>query len=204
MSTNTSSVFNRIPAGALVGRIIPKFGEERVGKFTTLAFTLVACAGFGLFAINPTLSTIAELQKQLSDEQTVSQQLDTKIASIFSLQKAYPTIQTSLPLALQAIPDSPDTLGVAGLLQGLAKRDNISLTYLQIFPVEFSQSQNDKPLSFVFSMNVEGTYPSTILFMKDMTNLSRVITIDSLSFSSQPKGNFRATIKGRAYAQKSL
>ncbi len=202
--TIPNNLLSRLPANNLINQIIPKFGEERVGKFTTLVFTLTACACFGLFAISPTLSTIAQLQRELSDQQGINQQLDTKLANLFALQKEYPIVQQTLPLALQAIPSAPDTLQLVGLLQGLAKQDNVTLTQLQIFPVEISQTQSTKPLSYIFVVGTEGTYADSVIFLTHITNFNRIVTIDSLSLASDINDQFRTTVKGEAYAQKSL
>ena len=54
------------------------FKKDRTQKVTTLAMTLIALSFFGLFAINPTLSTISRLQKELEDAKFVDQHLKGK------------------------------------------------------------------------------------------------------------------------------
>jgi hypothetical protein len=46
---------------------LPDFKEKKIQAFITIALTLIALSFFAIFAINPTLSTIANLQKQSED-----------------------------------------------------------------------------------------------------------------------------------------
>jgi len=75
--------------------LVPNFKQEKTQKFTTVILTLIAFAILLIFAINPTLSTIANLQKQLDDAKFIKEKLDQKIndlsfhCSLASLRYTY-------------------------------------------------------------------------------------------------------------------
>ena len=60
-------------------KLLPNIQNEKTKAITMLIFTFVAMSFLGIFAINPTLSTIVELNKQLEESKFVHEQLQTKI-----------------------------------------------------------------------------------------------------------------------------
>ena len=89
-----STVFKNIKNNKYY-KLLPDFKEEKTRRLSSIVFSLLALSIFGLFAINPTLSTIARLKKELSDAKFVDQQLTEKIANLSSLQEVY----LAVPLA---------------------------------------------------------------------------------------------------------
>ncbi len=182
--------------------MLPDFKEERMQKFTTLVFTLIALAFFGLFAINPTLSTIANLNKQLSDNKYVDQQLQTKINNLYSLQQAYAQIQPDMTYVLSAIPNNPQVPIFAAQIQSLAQSNNIALTGFQTFPVQVPDPSTPQKnvYAFSFSLTATGTYQDISKFVNAIIAMQRIVSVDTYSISKQtqqgqlPQLNFRGTI----------
>lgn len=182
--------------------MLPDFKEERTQKFTTLVFTLVALAFFGLFAISPTLSTIANLNKQLSDNKYVDQQLQTKINNLYTLQQAYAQIQPDMTYILGAVPNNPQAPVFAAQIQSLAKSNNISLTGFQTFPVQVPDPSTPQKNFYAFSFNLSanGTYQDISKFVNSVIAMQRIVSVDTYSISRQtqqgqlPQLNFRGTI----------
>src|SRR3972149_5462342 len=82
---------------------LPYLSPERSQKFFGIALTLCALSFFGFFSIKPTVSTILKLQKELSDNQFVLDQLETKIENLTTLRKQYLNLQNDLPIINSAI-----------------------------------------------------------------------------------------------------
>src|SRR5258708_38461213 len=82
----------------------PRLKEEKTRSYATFVMTLIAICIFGFFAINPTVGTIIELNKQLNDSKYVDQQFVEKIANMATLQTAYSGLQNDVPFVLNAIP----------------------------------------------------------------------------------------------------
>lgn len=181
---------------------LPDFQAERTKNITTLVLTLVTLSAFGLFAISPTLSTIANLQKQLDDSNLVHEKLGEKIANLELLNRQYSLIEKDVPLILTAVPQTPDTSHLVGQLQAIALSSSVQITRIQVFQVEVSQSKTKNP-SFVFSIGVEGTSGNISNFLLLLSDFDRIVTIDILSQNLQgEKGITQLELRGKAYYER--
>lgn len=188
-------------------KILPTLQEERTRSFTTIVLTLFAVSIFGFFAINPTLSTIADLQKQISDNQFVDQQLQRKISNLTALQQKYATIQNDIPAVLQAIPVNADPVTFIAQIQAIAKESNIQITNIQTYPVDITTiiSPNKRYTTFAFTIDAIGDPEHLNGFVSSVNSFNRLITIDNISFNQTLKESIllRLDIKGKAYFKNS-
>jgi len=168
-------------------QLLPDFKEDRVQKITTLALTLVALSFFGLFAINPTLSTIAKLEKELSDNKFVDQKLQTKINDLSLLQQKYASIQQDLPYVYSSVPKSPEAPLVIAQIQTLAKANNLKISSFQTFQAEIEKSPTNlkKYSNFLFNLSAVGAYQDINMFISSLNSMQRIITLDMLSISKK-------------------
>jgi Tfp pilus assembly protein PilO len=145
---------------------LPNF-KEKPRKLSSLILSIVAFSFFGLFAINPTLSTIARLRKDLEDSKFVSQKLQEKIFNLYSLQQKYNNLQSDLPIILGAIPKSPEIPLLIGQIQTLSQENNISVGGIQSFEVEAANAEVTKkdPKTFSFAFSGRGSYENMITFL---------------------------------------
>ena len=159
MQIQTNSLFKNLQKKKFF-EMLPDFKEERMQKFTTLVFTVTALSFFGLFAISPTLSTIANLNKQLSDNKFVDQQLQDKINNLYLLQQKYGQLTPDLPYVLDSFPKNPQVPLLVAQLQSLAQSSNIAITNLQTFEVEVPNSSvsTKKYYAYSFSISAGGSY----------------------------------------------
>lgn len=185
--------------------ILPRFKEERIRAFLTLASTLLAISIFGFFAINPTLTTIAQLKKQLSDSQYVDQKLVEKISNLSTLQQSYSQIQDSLPTVLIAIPADPSMAVFIGQIQSIGQSSHITLNKIETLPVDLTAGlQTNGYTSFGFTIEANGTPANGSNFILQIQKYNRLITLDGFSVIQAPDNpNFvQIEIKGKAYYKK--
>ena len=181
---------------------LPDFQGEKTRNITTLVLTLVTLSAFGLFAISPTLSTIANLQKQLDDSQLVHEKLEKKIANLELLKQQYSLLEKDIPLILTAVPQTPNTSRLVGQLQAVALSSSVQITRIQVFQVEVSQEETKNP-SFVFSVAVEGTAQNITNFLLLLSDFDRIVTIDILSQNLQDEnGITQLELRGKAYYER--
>ncbi len=181
-------------------KLLPSIKQENVRIITTLILTFFAMSFFGIFAINPTLSTIVKLKKQLSDSQLVYANLKTKIQNLDTLQQQYTIIESDLPLLQEAIPNNPKAPILVGEILGLAKEKSISVKKFEVSEVPLTPKKSEAILSFRFSLNAEGNYQELIDFSRDLTNISRVLTVESIALSRSVESNaLTLNIRGKAY-----
>lgn len=180
----------------------PIFQEERIQSFITIILTLATCSVFGLFAINPTISTIVNLRKQLEDDQLVDKKLAEKIANISILQGQYEVLQVDLPVVFSAIPSSHQIPQFIGQLRAIAQQNNVHIKTLQTFPVTLSLSVASTENSFTFSLEGDGEQDAISHFITSLASFERVITLDSISINKSNEQNTSTAfvdINGKAY-----
>lgn len=194
-----SNVFKNIAKNKYF-QLLPDFGQERLAKFTTLVLTLIALSFFGIFAINPTLSTIAKLGKELEDNKFVDQKLTQKINNLNSLQKKYQNLQTDLPVILSSVPKGPEVPLLAAQIQAVAKNSNTSIDNLQTFQVEIPTGPSQKYFSYSFALSASGGYNDLNNFLLNLSNMQRIVSLDILSLTKKSGVNsLQLTLRGRAY-----
>ncbi len=177
--------------------------EKQAQTITTLIFTFVALSFFGILAISPTLSTIAQLQKQLNDSKNADKQLKQKIENLSLLQTQYNSLKPNIPLVLENLPSAPNVPLLIAQIQALARKSNIVLSSLQTFQVELTKSQNsDASSSFTFSLAGTGSYTDISSFISLLINFNRIITINGVSISQQGGNTAQLSLRGNAYFKK--
>jgi len=182
--------------------MLPSFKEEKIQKFTSLTLTLVALSFFALFAISPTLSTIAKLQKELEDNKFVDKQLQTKINNLSVLQQKYNQIEPDIPFVLASIPKTPQAPELVGQLQSLAASSNLAVDGIQATEAEFTKDTTQKDYSyFSFIVSVEGNYSDIIHFITSINSMQRIVypEVISITKKSKDKNVLLLNFRGRAY-----
>lgn len=186
--------------------LLPNFREKTTQKFTTIILTLIAISFFGLFAINPTLSTIAKLQKELEDNQFIDTSLRQKISNLSLLQQKYSTLQNDIPVVLNAIPQDSQIPLLMAEIQSIVQESNIQLESLQNFQVELAKNKdvNNKYYSYGFSVSGFGSYDNISRFITSLTNMQRVVDIEAFAINRQTdkSTSLRFTLRGVAYYKK--
>lgn len=197
----TKDIFKKFPHKELV-EISPFLKQKRVQVFTSLAFSLAALSFFGFFAINPTLSTIAQLKKQLSDSRLVDKKLGEKIINLGLLREKYSLLENDVPLVLTVLPQSPNAPLLIGKIQSLAKESNLTVKKIQSLAVELAKPNDalDNYASFVFALEAEAPSQSEVSnFLSSLINFDRIVTIDTLSLTKEEGEKIKISLQGKAY-----
>jgi Tfp pilus assembly protein PilO len=202
MQVQSSNLFKNIQKNKYL-EMLPDFKEERMQKFTTLVLTIVALSFFGLFAISPTLSTIANLNKQLDDNKYVDQQLQTKINNLYTLQQQYAQIGGDLPYVYDAVPKDPQVPLLAGQVQAIAKNSGVTLIGFQTFEAQVPDPSTPvkDSYAYTFSLSASGSYDNISTFANSMLGMQRVISLDIISITRNTGTGpaMQVNFKGTAY-----
>jgi len=178
------------------------FKNEQNQKLTNIVFTLIAISLFGMFAINPTLSTIVKLKKELTDNKFVVHSLEEKIKNLSTLRQKYVDIQEDIQYALDAVPERPEVPLLMAQIQSVAKNTNIRISNLQNLAVElFGKAQEKKHYSYSFSLNGSGNFEDISAFFSKIVNMQRVVSISTFSIdkAEDKTGALRFSLQGTAY-----
>ena len=174
--------------------------QETTYNFVALALTFAALSFFGIFAINPTLTTIFNLQKQLSDDTSVDQQLQTKINNLSSLEQQYNELGSNLTNIYNAVPQTPQAPLLSAQVAALTQKHNLTITSYRVTEVQIENNpKNPNVQSFVFLLQAEGNYNDMLAFSSELTTLTRVITVESVEIDKDSKNNLELTLRGRQY-----
>lgn len=180
----------------------PILKEERTQVYIMLILTLVSLSFLGIFAINPTLTTIFELNRKLADSEFVSSTLKVKIANLSSLNAQYDALLNTWPLVGKAVTENPEAVRLLGQLQAIAKTSNVTLTDLRSSSLDLPKSQAKKTTlpkseSFVFTVIAKGDKDNLMRFASLVFNFDRVVALESISYNNESEESL--TIQGRVF-----
>ncbi len=186
--------------------ILPYLKKEKNQQYFYIILTIGASIFFALFAINPTVSTIFKLRKEINDSRFVETRLKEKIASLSNLSEEYLQIQKDIPTILDAIPEDPKPPVLVAQIQSLAQESNVDITKLEISTIGLSNSntKDNKSAKFSFQLTAVSNYESINKFITELTNMQRVISIDSISITKAQAENESLELKilGSSYFKK--
>lgn len=185
-------------------KILPDIKKENTRLITTLILTLLALSFFGIFAINPTLTTIIQLQKQLEDSTFTHQQLQTKIYNLSMLQQKYAALNGTGELSIieEAIPKEALATKLSGQILTLAEESDITLRSFRVEEVALlgGKAIGDRGFSYVFTIEAEGVYENMLGFAEKVTQFNRVVTVEAMSITKDTRSDALVmSLRGRQY-----
>ncbi len=183
--------------------LIPYLKKENSQKYFIIILSLLASIFFFIFAINPTLSTIAKLKKQITDAQFVEEKLSTKINNLSILSQEYQNIQDDIPLIMDAIPQSAQVPNLVGQIQSLGQESSVEIINIQVSPVSLISATSTQSSSFVFDVSGTSTYDNLERFIDELTKMQRALSIVGIQATENTDGEgIDFIIKGRAFYKK--
>lgn len=198
----TKSIFSNLYTSKYFEKL-PDFKQKKTQAFITIALTLFAISFFGIFAINPTISTILNLRKQKEDNSFVEEKLNQKFTNLNTLAQTYRDITSDLVYVYNAVPQTPQVTKLVGQLATLGKEEDVEVARLQTFEVDLTKTEiNVQKFSTVkFSLDATGSYQNLLNYMETITSFERIITIDSVSLrkGTDKNSDIKLNIQGTAF-----
>jgi Tfp pilus assembly protein PilO len=115
--------------------------REDVKVYTGLILSLLTISFFGLFAIKPTLSTIASLVKEIKDKREINLKLQEKINALTQAQSELLLISDELYLLDESLPSKPNLAFFINQLEVMAKKNSLKINSLSFSPIVFFGQQ---------------------------------------------------------------
>jgi len=198
------------------------FGQYKENQglryYLEIFLSLATVSLFSIFALRPTILTIADLIKQIDEREETLLKMNTKIAQINSAQILYDFQKENIVILSSAVPKSAEPADFARQIEGLSARYELTITDLMLDNAvlignpnpqavidnasidKFASDTNE--LKFTIRGEVPaGSYSKIISFAKDIENLRRPAKVDSLLIeSSEPDEEeqlITITISGR-------
>lgn len=199
-------------------KLFPVFKKEKSKRYGILSLTLLTLTLFGIFALNPIITTIIELRKTLEDARIVESSLSEKIQNMQTLRAEYDSLGNDLELIENAVPNGPDATQFIGKVQSIASSTGVVLKGLDLSGIALSgnprlenpnikaksqevESANYQLRPYVFTVAVSGTYPQAREFLETLSSFDRVVDVDNIAVSreSGTSSQIGMSIQGTAY-----
>lgn len=153
-----------------------------------ISLTIFTICFFLIIAIQPTLVTIAKLNKEIKDKRQACQELQKKIDSIIAAQGEFAQNVDNLPLLDEALPEKNQFPRLAYFLENLANTEGVTLNSLSFGKVEIDSKSSPKvsqnaPGLLSFQVGVSGDYLRLKNFLGNLETSRRLIKTENLSFS---------------------
>ncbi len=164
------------------------FYQNPVAKVSLELFLTIGLVLFlAVFAIKPTILTMATLIKEIENKQSLEKQLTQKIAALQTAQTEYLSVESLLPILDEAIPSNPEIMKSAKVIEKVATDSKIIIKSLSILElpqndsadVPFSQKTKQK---LIFNVSISGDYVSIRNFAESLRNSRKSFVIDSVTF----------------------
>lgn len=180
--------------------IAQNYGQKPVVRTSIeLLLTFLTISFFAVFAIRPTVNTIAGLIAEIKTQKEIQTKLDEKLVNLKKAQVAYAQGSAGLTFLEQALPKGPQPDQLVRQLEGLAAQDGLVLASLNIdktplFGKVVQEESKKTGSQFEVSFLIKGDYQRVLAFLLDVENLRRIINITSVSLGTTNKTGEQATI----------
>ncbi len=188
--------------------IKPILRNKQVQNYSSISFSLILIIIFVIFAIKPTLETIVSLQRSITQQKQIYQQLLKKADNLSLGRKNYQALNEGARTKMEdLIPDKTDIAGLLTTLNLTAVENQASISGIQIQPVELTQttpqSRGDKKEEILFAFNLTSSYAQAINFLDTLKSSSRLISIKSVAFGKkEDTTSLVVTINGSAFVMR--
>lgn len=190
--------------------------------YFSLIASLFALSFFGAFAIRPTVKTIVGLRKEISDARNTNNKLQEKINALSEAQTQYSFVQNEVPIVLAALPKNPEFSTLLKQIENIAVASGATVSGIQFHSVLMfgkvaqdgqtaqiatssgsttdALSSLDQPgnsggiTPISFSLVLRGSYANITAFLTSLSQLSRLISVDSLAISSAQGGSVELSL----------
>lgn len=152
-----------------------------------LFLTIGAVLFFAIFAIRPTLLTMADLVKEIEDKRELDRQLQQKIASLSSAQSTYLQLEPRLSVLDESIPNSPRAVEALKILEKIASDQQLVISNLNMNEIpeettaEFSEDAERETIPI--RVSVTGNYAAIKNYIEAILQLRRAFIIDTITFT---------------------
>lgn len=184
-------------------QVLPYLKQEKNQKYLFIILTLSVSIIFALFAINPTLSTIASLRKEVDQNKFVNEKLTQKVNNLSSLSTSYLAIEDDIIFLMDAVPTSAMAPLLVAQIQSLGNEHSVVFSNIEINPINLNIDKATSSSELSFELTGKSSYDNYNAFSSDLVNMQRVVVVDAISLSQDDESDdLNLNIKGRAFYKK--
>lgn len=173
-------------------RQIWRFYQKPSARISTaLLLTLFTTIFFAVFAIRPTLVTIAELLKTIQDRQEVLAKLEDKSDSLAAAQQEFLIAAEEIDLLQEALPKDVAVQDLITQIEATAAYHQLPISSINVAEFEYTSSPSTTTdmLELPLTITVSGDYSQLEDFISNILKLPRFTKLESLSISVTDSDN---------------
>lgn len=185
--------------------IRPVLRNKVVKTYSSLVFSLIAVAVFGVFALKPTFSTIIQLQTEINQQHQVLDQITTKVNNLATARKNYQQIPAEKINRLDnLIPNQTALSNIVIDLDGISQLFQVTVSGINVKPLPIIgpthiPTKDSKVAKVEFSFNAQGAYSQLVSFIDSLQTYDRLMTINSVTITKNNAGTLIMNVSGEAY-----
>jgi Tfp pilus assembly protein PilO len=178
-----------------LNQIKEKTKTEKGRSFLWLSISLFTITFFMVVVIKPTLTTIANLTREIKEKKELNKKMQVKIDSILKAQNEYAKNSDNFYLLDEALPEKNEFPRVAMYFEQIALDTNIVLSEFSFNNIgEKDTLKKKSPIpstvsSLKFSLTAEGDYQNLKKFIEDIESSRRIPFMEIVSFNLNKKDN---------------
>ena len=170
------------------------------------------------FAIRPTLTNVASLQKKIEDQEVVLKKADTKVSQLLSAETQLSENQGRLALLVDAVPDNFNYFNISKRVEIVAREASVTLSLMRL-PGSIVLGGPDVPglvgdrakevvmpdengvMMIGVQFNVGGGQEQVLNFMRSLENMDLLAVIQNIKISKTTTSGTGAglDLEGRAW-----
>lgn len=149
-----------------------------------LILSLLTVSFFSLFAIKPTIITIAKLIKDINNNKQINELMNKKIESLTQAQKNYQVLEKDLTFINNALPATIEFNRLASEINYLVYQNHLVLASANFGEFELLTKADDLQ-SVSLKIQVAGSFSDIKQFLNNLEHLDRFISFQNVAFNTK-------------------
>lgn len=165
-------------------KLFPVLQNTKTKEYSMLILTFLTLIFFAIFAINPTLSTIAKLTRQLEDAKLADEALSQKITNLGILQSKFNSLGDSYTRIIDTLPNKSRAAYLIGQIRTIARDSGVQVGSISTTKIEIATTDQGEELQyFELRFDISGSYSSIDNFLNSFSSFERLVKINSISIN---------------------
>jgi Tfp pilus assembly protein PilO len=168
--------------------------------YLELFLSLATITIFSMFALRPTLLTIAKLVKEIEVNKSTIEIMSVKISNLRKVQNLYNQEKESIDILSSALPEGPKPDAFVRHVEGISEKTSITTSSMSmgemalLLPAGVEKSINKSDVfpegvkSFSYSVSSSSSYAQLFDFLTLLENIRRPVSIASVVIQPIKKG----------------
>ena len=185
--------------------VTPIIRSKKTQAYGIIILSLLTASFFLVFAIRPTVKTIAQLRKEIKDNRLVEEKFREKINTLTRLSQTYNEVAGDLEIVEKVLPSKPNFENLLTVLETTAFQNQVEIFSFQFRPITLFQPKKEKmkfqltPISF--KVVFRGDYQNLLSQLHALSQSGRLIRIEKFQMkkSREKEEKLNLEIEGKSF-----